>query len=199
MKEANTAPTARFRVYVAGPMTGLPEYNFPAFHAKAAELRAKGWHVENPAENTEPPCKSWGGYMRNALRQMLTCDAIYLLPGWSESRGASIEKRLAQDLGLAIIYGPGAVAEAAGKKRTFEYTPAQGQPLHGGFQSHCLTTRGAGFIELTACATWPWDTLITGEGNGEWVQINMNATEMEALACILLTAASERREKGAQP
>ena len=38
------------RIYVAGPMTGHPELNFPAFHAAATELRALGHHVENPAE-----------------------------------------------------------------------------------------------------------------------------------------------------
>ena len=29
-------------VYISGPMTGLPEFNYPAFFAKAAELRAEG-------------------------------------------------------------------------------------------------------------------------------------------------------------
>ena len=47
------------RIYLAGPMSGLPELNYPAFHAKAAELRAAGHHVENPAENPAPPCGSW--------------------------------------------------------------------------------------------------------------------------------------------
>lgn len=38
------------RVYIAGPMTGLPEYNFPAFHAAAKAWRDAGWEVLNPAE-----------------------------------------------------------------------------------------------------------------------------------------------------
>lgn len=36
--------------YLAGPMTGLPDLNFPTFHARAAELRALGHEVVNPAE-----------------------------------------------------------------------------------------------------------------------------------------------------
>ena len=44
------------RVYISGPMSGLPELNFPAFHAAAASLRAKGLDVVNPAEiNAEHP------------------------------------------------------------------------------------------------------------------------------------------------
>ena len=36
-------------IYIAGPMTGFPEFNFPAFFAAQAELEAKGWQVFNPA------------------------------------------------------------------------------------------------------------------------------------------------------
>jgi hypothetical protein len=42
------------RAYIAGPMTGLPEFNFPAFHAAAASLRARGFEVENPAQRPLP-------------------------------------------------------------------------------------------------------------------------------------------------
>ena len=90
------------RIYLAGPMSGLPELNYPAFHAKAAELRAAGHHVENPAENPAPPCGSWQGYMRMAIAQLVTCDAIHLLPGWEASRGAQLEFNLANEMGLRI-------------------------------------------------------------------------------------------------
>ena len=76
------------RIYIAGPMSGLPDLNYPAFHAKAAELRALGFHVENPAENPAPHCSSWLGYMRLAVAQLATCDAVYLLPGWRAIRAA---------------------------------------------------------------------------------------------------------------
>jgi hypothetical protein len=88
------------RIYVAGPMSGLPQLNYPAFHAAAAQLRALGFEVENPAENPEPPCKSWQGYMRMAVRQLALCDGVVFLPGWEESRGARAEARLAFDLML---------------------------------------------------------------------------------------------------
>lgn len=86
------------RLYLAGPMTGLPDFNYPAFNAEAARLRAIGFHVENPAEN--PVQDSWQAYMRNAVRQMMLCDAVALLPGWKLSRGALIENGLAVSLGI---------------------------------------------------------------------------------------------------
>lgn len=92
------------RIYLAGPMTGLPDSNYPAFHAEAARLRARGFHVENPAENPAPDCGSWCGYMRLAIAQLVTCDAVWLLPGWTGSRGACIEHALAVHLGLAVVY-----------------------------------------------------------------------------------------------
>lgn len=91
------------RVYIAGPMTGLPEFNYPAFNAAAAELRAAGYHVENPAENPEPASGTWAAYMRMAIAQLVTCDAIYLLPGWAKSRGAKVEVELAQTLGIELM------------------------------------------------------------------------------------------------
>ena len=97
------------RIYLAGPMTGIPEFNYPAFHAEAARLRALGYHVENPAENPDPACKSWAGYMRMALAQLVTCDAIYLLKGWENSKGARIERALATELNIQLQYEVGAV------------------------------------------------------------------------------------------
>jgi hypothetical protein len=91
------------RIYIAGPMTGLPDFNYPAFNAEAARLRALGYEVENPAENPEPPCKSWLGYMRLALAQLVTCDTVANLPNYGASKGAKIEVQLALDLGLKVM------------------------------------------------------------------------------------------------
>lgn len=97
---------APVRIYIAGKMTGLPGNGYAAFNAEAARLRALGYHVENPAENPEPPCKSWEGYMRMAVRQLATCDEIHILPGWQTSKGANIEVGLAHALGMKIVEVP---------------------------------------------------------------------------------------------
>lgn len=91
------------RIYIAGPMTGLPLFNYPAFNTAAQRLRAMGFEVENPAENPEPKCGTWLGYMRMAIRQLVTCDGVALLPGWRGSRGARIERWLAGMLGLIVV------------------------------------------------------------------------------------------------
>lgn len=94
-------------IYIAGPMTGLPEYNYPAFNAATARLIALGWTVENPADNPPPPDDypglPWSWYMRRALVQVARSGAMALLPGWEDSRGARTEVFVASQLGMRIF------------------------------------------------------------------------------------------------
>lgn len=93
------------RVYIAGPMTGLPEKNYPAFRAMAALLRAQGFTVISPAEIWPlDAVGTWADFMRKDLAAMLTCDVVQLLPGWRKSKGARIERLVARWLGLEVIY-----------------------------------------------------------------------------------------------
>jgi len=92
------------RIYIAGPMTGLAEHNFPAFHAAADRLRQAGWDAVNPAENfggrTDLPRES---YLRADVALLVGCDAVAMLPGWEDSRGAKLEYLLARELGLPVL------------------------------------------------------------------------------------------------
>ncbi len=92
------------RLYLAGPMTGLPELNFPTFHAEAARLRGLGYEVVNPAEINADPTAAWLDCMRRDIQQLVLCDGIALLPGWHDSRGANVERTLAAGLGLAVEF-----------------------------------------------------------------------------------------------
>jgi len=117
------------KIYVAGPMRGIPEFNFPAFNAAAAALRAVGHVVFNPAErdierhngvdvskgnatgDEEIAAKEHGFSLRDALADdtrwiCKEADAIALLPGWGASKGAKAELALAEALGLEIILLP---------------------------------------------------------------------------------------------
>jgi hypothetical protein len=90
------------RWYLAGPMSGIKDDNFPAFFAAAERLRAEGLIVVNPAEN--PKRESWAGYMRDAIASLVTCQGAIFLPGWERSRGARREHSIACDLEMAIRY-----------------------------------------------------------------------------------------------
>ncbi len=95
------------RIYVAGPMTGLPEFNYPAFHAAARTLRSLGYSVENPAECLGGDNFGWRDYMRQGITQLLMCNAVALLDGWENSRGARAER----DLAVALEYDVRPAAE----------------------------------------------------------------------------------------
>jgi hypothetical protein len=97
----------RFRIYIAGPMTGIQELNFPAFHAEAARLRAAGHEAVNPAEINPDQGAEWHTCMRGDIAQLVTCDAIHMLPGWETSRGATLEHHIATALGLTISHAEG--------------------------------------------------------------------------------------------
>ncbi|AOY93813.1 hypothetical protein BKK79_19910 [Cupriavidus sp. USMAA2-4] len=99
------------RIYIAGPMTGMPDLNFPAFHAAAGALRGEGYDVVNPAEINADPAAGWLECMRKDIRELVTCEAIYLLPGWEGSRGARLEARIAEGLGFQMIFAEVARAE----------------------------------------------------------------------------------------
>lgn len=94
------------RVYLSGPISGMPEHNFPAFHAEAAKLRAAGYEVINPAELNPDPSMTWEDCMRVDIRELCTCDAIALMPGWERSKGANLELHIAHRLGLEVMHLP---------------------------------------------------------------------------------------------
>lgn len=91
------------KVYISGPMTGLPDFNRPAFHAAAAQLRQAGYEVRNPADVRLGPDATWSDYMRVDLPMLLECDLVALLPGWHKSRGARLEYTVATDLGIRTL------------------------------------------------------------------------------------------------
>lgn len=94
--------------YLAGPMTGLPEYNFAEFDRVVAELRDNGFEVlsSHEIDHGETPetrgSKPHGDYVREDLKHLLVCDAIILLPGWELSRGCQVEVKVAQAIGIQM-------------------------------------------------------------------------------------------------
>lgn len=101
------------RVYIAGPMRGLPLYGFPAFDAAEGLLSGQGWEVYNPARvdreidgfnpETGEGILAIEQYMRRDYEAILTCEAIAMLPGWRKSSGARDEHRFAVSTGLDVL------------------------------------------------------------------------------------------------
>lgn len=92
------------KLYLAGPMTGLPDFNYPMFHRYAALLRGRGYEVFNPAEahGGQQDLPLWQYYAED-LPQVAAADGVAVLPGWQESTGAKIEVLVAQKLGKPVM------------------------------------------------------------------------------------------------
>lgn len=101
-------------IYLAGPMTGIENLNFPLFNAEAARLRSLGYTVVNPAEinggaaelaacaeMTPAELKAhWHKCMRRDIPCLLDCDAIALLPNWFRSKGARLEAHISLEFDM---------------------------------------------------------------------------------------------------
>ncbi len=100
------------KVYLAGPMSNLPQFNFPAFYAAAEELRAQGFEVVSPAElddaedkgaalksvdgdpnNRAIVKKTWGDFLARDVKLLADqgIEGIVFLPDWQKSKGAKLE------------------------------------------------------------------------------------------------------------
>lgn len=102
------------KVYLAGPMRGIPEFNFPAFHAAATDLRARGHEVWSPAERDiaegfdpkNDEARPLAYYMRHDLPAVCESDAVVVLDGWPLSTGARLEVHVARACGIPVLSYP---------------------------------------------------------------------------------------------
>lgn len=103
-------------LYLAGPMTGIPQFNFPAFDQAVADLRARGLEVISPHERDSPEVQraaraspdgnlaaleqhaseTWGDMLARDVKIVADeSGGVVLLPGWERSRGARLEAYVA--------------------------------------------------------------------------------------------------------
>ncbi|WP_444654016.1 DUF4406 domain-containing protein [Citrobacter portucalensis] len=88
------------KIYIAGPMSGLPGFNRPAFHRAAAHIVRRGNVALNPA--ILPDGLEQAEYMDICLAMLRCADGIFMLDGWQQSAGAKAEYALAEKLGMDI-------------------------------------------------------------------------------------------------
>lgn len=103
--------SAKIRVYICGPITGIPEFNKPAFDSVEDQLRHQGFEPINPHRTCAHILRSffpsdqahWRACMKVDIRELMTCDMIVLLPGWESSKGAKLEVALARELSIGEL------------------------------------------------------------------------------------------------
>lgn len=93
----------RGKVYISGPITGIDFGNRFAFSCARSALELCGYEAVDPSEVQLDDEASWSDYMRADLKLLLDCDFIYMLEGWEDSKGARLERELAENLGIEEI------------------------------------------------------------------------------------------------
>ena len=98
------------RVYVAGqfrnPSPELVNINIIRAQRAGAKIAAKGCfpvvpHSMTAGFNELQPAEFW---LEATMEEMLTCDAVFFMPGWEESEGCKEEYRVAAERGMRIIH-----------------------------------------------------------------------------------------------
>lgn len=100
------------KLYLSGPITGIADWKrkFDEAHSYFAD---SGYEVISPVDLssfTEHSMKNdgsectWEDYLRTDISFLLTCDIIALLPGWENSRGSRLEKHIADELGISVVF-----------------------------------------------------------------------------------------------
>lgn len=93
--------------YLAGPMSGIKDSNYPAFAEACVKLRGMGYTIKSPHETYPNPQAAGDDYLRclqHDVGTLSTCSGIILLPGWSKSNGAKLELKIALALQWPIRY-----------------------------------------------------------------------------------------------
>lgn len=106
------------RTYISGPMTGLPEYNFPAFYEAENRIRSKypTTEIVNPAKHfgrkTDLP---WHIYIGWDIGKLLDCTHMEVLGGWAKSKGVTYEILTALAMGISVDFSEKFTEEEADK------------------------------------------------------------------------------------
>jgi len=89
--------------YIAGPMTGLDDFNIPAFVQAGHQLDLEGYSIVSPVtlfgSDTSQPVKV---YLRKELSVLFQVDVVFVLGGWEASHGTNLEVLVALSIGVPV-------------------------------------------------------------------------------------------------
>jgi len=92
------------KVYISGQITSLRHDQYRQAFKNAAEyLKGQGHEPVDPSELGKPEQRSWHYYMKKAIPLLCECDAIYMMDGWTQSKGAKLENTIARGLDMPIF------------------------------------------------------------------------------------------------
>jgi hypothetical protein len=97
----------RMSLYLSGPITGIAQLNKPAFDELREVLLPLFKNVLVPHdffEGVDTEGWTWQQYMRTCIRELATADAIFMMQGWPDSKGACLELEVARGIGLEVFY-----------------------------------------------------------------------------------------------
>jgi urease alpha subunit len=93
-------------VYISGQITGLPiEEAKKNFRVVEKDIIEAGMKPVNPFKvSTFTPNKTWKDYMIDDIEALIRCDYIYMAKGWKKSKGALLEKIIAESLDIKFYF-----------------------------------------------------------------------------------------------
>ena len=91
------------RTYISGPITGDPDARERFRDAERSLIEDGGLPV-NPFDNGLADESPWQDHMIADIRMLMSCDAIFMLKGWNESKGARMEFHIAEEMGMEILF-----------------------------------------------------------------------------------------------
>jgi hypothetical protein len=90
-------------VYISGPISNIPNHNREAFAAASKLLIEKGYVPVNPLEIISDQGASWSECMKADIAELMRCDGVFVLDGWTKSKGASLEVLIASRLFIPVF------------------------------------------------------------------------------------------------
>lgn len=92
------------KIYISGKISGIEQEAQSIFEQAEKELQLRCYETVNPMKLNHQHDKSWHSYMKEDVKALCDCDAIYMLSNWTDSKGAIIEHTIAMYLGLKVLY-----------------------------------------------------------------------------------------------